>query len=137
MIYRIVVRGYDSGINELLHAQVHRYNPRTKKTVVANSEKKKNDKICRLGIMQSGHKNLRIDKPIFVHYHFYCKDKKHDKTNLAYGFCKSFLDALQEMKVIKNDGWNEIYNVDFSFHIDKGNPRVEIELEEMEADSND
>lgn len=129
MGYTVTVYGYDSGLNELLNHQEKRYDPRTKRMRVYNNEKRKNDKLCVKAINESEIKGVRIKKPIFVHYHFFCKDKMRDKTNIAYAFCKSFLDSLQICKVIPNDGWANIENVDFSFEVDKHNPRVVVDIE--------
>ena len=130
MKYAVTVKGYDSGLNELLNAQRQKYDPRLHKMRVFNPEKKKNDTLCSKAIRCCAElKGVTINQPIWVHYHFYCKDKKHDKTNIAYAFCKSFLDSLQVCKVIPNDGWSNIENVDFTFEIDKQNPRVVAEIE--------
>lgn len=130
--YTVTVLGYDSGLNELLHHQEKRYDPRTHRMRVFNTEKTKNDRLCIKYIKTCKElSGVHIEKPIFVHYHFYCVDKKRDKTNIAYAFCKSFLDSLQACKVIDNDGWANIHNVDFTFEIDKKNPRVEVEIEVM------
>lgn len=133
MIYKCIVKGYDSGLNELLNAQRQKYDPRTKRMRVYNTEKTKNDRLCCKAIKNCQElKKAKIDKPIWVHYHFHCKDKMRDKTNIAYAFCKSFLDSLQLCNVIPNDGWANIENVDFTFDIDKTNPRVVVEIEEIE-----
>lgn len=132
MVYKCVVVGYDSGLNELLNAQGKVWDKRLRRYRVFNTEKRKNDTLCAKYIRKYL-KGVHIENPIVVHYHFYCSDKKHDKTNIAYAFCKSFLDSLQICKVIDNDGWNNIENVDFAFEIDKLNPRVEVEIEVIEV----
>lgn len=132
MKYLVIVKGYDSGLNELLNHQEKKYDFRTKKMRVFNPEKRKNDNLCIKAIKGTKTlQNVRITNPIWVHYHFYCKDKMRDKTNIAYAFCKSFLDSLQTCKVIPNDGWSNIENVDFTFEIDKDDPRVEVDIEVM------
>lgn len=132
MKYKVEVYGYDSGLNELLAHQEKRYDPRTRRMRVFNTEKSKNDRLCIKSIEKFSNLNgVHIDAPIFVHYHFFCKDKMRDKTNVAYAFCKSFLDSLQYCKVIDNDGWANIENVDFTFEVDKNNPRVVVEIEVM------
>ena len=46
-------------------------------------------------------------------------------------FAKKFiLDALQEMKILKNDGWAEVAGFEDRFYVDKRNPRVEVEIYE-------
>lgn len=37
---------------------------------------------------------------------------------------------LQEMKILKNDGWAEVAGFEDRFYVDKHNPRVEVEIYE-------
>lgn len=74
---------------------------------------------------------VRIKKPIIIHYKFFAKDKAHDRSNIASAFAKSFEDAMQELNIIKNDGWNDVVGFTFDFDVDKGNPRVHIVIEEL------
>jgi len=58
------------------------------------------------------------------------KDKRRDKDNIC--FAKKFiLDAMQNGRIIKNDGWDQIKYLHDEFDIDKNNPRVEILIEEV------
>lgn len=63
---------------------------------------------------------------------FYCKNKRKDKDNILSGAIKFILDGLQLAGVIVNDGWKEIGKINFDFEVDKGNPRIEIEMREVE-----
>lgn len=130
--HKVTVIGYDSGLNEILNSTVKKWDSRLKKLIVNNPEKAHNDRLCEKYIKKDL-KDVKIDRPIFVIYHFHCKDKKHDKTNIAYAFCKSFLDALQHCKVIKSDGWDFIENVRFTFEVNRNQtPYVEVEIHEVE-----
>ena len=55
----------------------------------------------------------------------------HDRMNVASAFIKSFEDALQKQKVIKNDGWNDVLTPTLEFEIDRKNPRVEVVVKEV------
>lgn len=69
--------------------------------------------------------------PISLKIRWICKNKRKDKDNIA--FAKKFLfDGMQQAGVIPNDGWKEIGDWSEEFSIDKNNPRIEIEIEEME-----
>ena len=46
MEYRVTVKGFDSGLNELLSNQTRRWDKRTKRMIVTNPEKAKNDNLC-------------------------------------------------------------------------------------------
>ena len=132
MIYKFTVFGFDSGLNELLAGRM--YDFRTKK--YRNHVKNKNDLICQKSIKQNL-KDVVIDKPISISYHFYCKNKMRDRMNVGSACIKSFEDALQKCGVIKNDGWDDVLTPELHFSIDKENPRVEVSIKEMEDILND
>lgn len=128
MIYQLTVKGFNSGLNELLSGRI--YDHRTKK--YRNYVKNKNDDICCKAIQISKElKDVCIVKPIIIHYSFFVKNKLHDRMNIASAFIKSFEDALQKCNVIKNDGWDDVLTPTLEFAIDKKEPRVEIIIEEI------
>lgn len=127
--YEITIYGFDSGLNEVLNG-VH-FDYRLKRIV--NPVKKKNDELM---IKQLRFKSelKNIQTPIVIHYAFYAKDKRRDRMNIASAADKSFEDALQKVGFIKNDGFNDVLNATFEFHVDKENPRIEIKITEVEKD---
>lgn len=125
----MTVKGFKSGLNELLGGRM--YDHRTKK--YRNSEKSKNDAICAKYIKLSKDlRGVKIDRPVIIHYEFYCENKMHDRMNVASAFIKSFEDALQKCRVLKNDGWDDVLTPTLAFDIDKQKPRVEVTIEEVE-----
>lgn len=71
-----------------------------------------------------------IRTPVRITYRWYCKNKRKDKSNIA--FAKKFIeDGLVNAGVLKNDGWNDIEGFNDRFYIDKDNPRVEVEITEL------
>ena len=100
------------GLNELLGGRL--YNFRTKK--YHNPTKAEND------------------KPIQCTFWIYAPNKRHDRGNLCSAAEKSFLDALQLAKVIKNDGWDDVIDSVFHTEVDKENPRVVVEIEVLERE---
>lgn len=131
-VYKVLVKGFDSGLNELLASQRMTYDRRIKKYRVFNAEKAKNDKICREWILKAGMRKVKLQTPIHIHYRFFVKDKRHDVSNVVSGFIKSFEDALQELKILKNDGMNDVLPYTFEFYVDRENPRIEVEIREVE-----
>lgn len=132
MTYQVVISNSKhtfplKGLNELLGGRI--YNPRTGK--YHNPVKAENDKVCRLAI-QKYMRGVKIDKPIKCTFYIYAKDKMHDRGNLSSTTEKSFLDALQEMKVIKNDGFDDVLDSTFITELDRTNPRIVVEIEEVE-----
>lgn len=129
MVYKVVISRTDKkfpikGLNELLAGMF--WNARTKK--FQNEVKSNNDKMCRLAIQKHMH-GVKIDNPIRCNFHIYAKDKKHDRGNVYTATEKSFLDALQQMKVIKNDGFDDVMDSTFITELDRDNPRIEVEIE--------
>lgn len=58
---------------------------------------------------------------------WYEPNQKRDKDNIA--FAKKFiLDALQEAGTLTGDGWSQVVGFSDEFHVDKENPRIEIEI---------
>ncbi len=131
MRYQVTVKGFKSGLNELIAGRM--YDHRTKK--YRNPIKNKNDALCVKCIKASRSlRGVKIDRPIIIHYAFYCEDKMHDRMNIASAFIKSFEDALQKFNVIKNDGFDDVLTPTLYFEVDKENPRVEIVIEEKESE---
>lgn len=132
MIYKVVISNSKhtfplKGLNELLAGRI--YNFRTKK--YHNSVKAENDKIC-LKAIKKYMANVIIDKPIQCTFLIYTKDKRHDRGNLTSACEKSFLDALQTARVIKNDGFDDVLDSIFHTDVDKNNPRIVVEIKEVE-----
>ena len=130
MKYKVIIANNNrkfplKGLNELLAGRV--YNFRTKK--YHNSVKSENDKVCRLAIQKYMPK-VKINNPIRCTYYIYAQDKRHDRGNL-YSADKSFLDALQQAKVIKNDGFDDVLDSVFHTELCRDNPRIEVIIEEV------
>ena len=45
---------------------------------------------------------------------------------------KVIFDALQNMGILKNDGWKQIKSITEYWEVDKKNPRIEVILESEE-----
>ena len=131
MRYKVTIPNWASGLNELLNHQEKRWDARLKKMRVYNTEKTKNEKIIRECLRRQKMSGVRIEKPIAIQYKIYAKDKKHDRQNLGSCLDKCFCDALQTMKIIKNDGWNDIVHIKFDYDVDPQNPRAEIIITEL------
>lgn len=74
---------------------------------------------------------LRITKPVYIRYHWIEPNKKRDLDNISSFGRKVIQDALVKTKVLQNDGWANIVGFCDSFSVDKNNPRIEIEIEEV------
>jgi len=61
---------------------------------------------------------------------WYCKNRRKDKDNIIAGQ-KFILDGLVKADVLENDGWKQVGKLTHDFAVDKGNPRVEVEIKEF------
>lgn len=110
--------------------------PTTNKIVEANRRnkyaggKQKRKYTDIITMLTRGQMKKEIAEKVDLHCHWYCKDRRTDKDNVSGGL-KFVLDGLQDARVLKNDGWEEIGNIFHYFHIDKKNPRLELELIEI------
>ena len=132
MTYRVVITNANGtfpikGLNELLGGRM--YDFRTKK--YRNPVKSANDAICARAIRKYM-RGVKIDKPIQCTYWIYAQDKRHDRGNLSSACEKSFLDALQQAKVISNDGFDDVFDSIFHTAVDRHNPHIEVEIEVIE-----
>ena len=77
-------------------------------------------------------KRWRASKPVFMHYTWYEPNTKRDKDNICAGGRKIIQDALVKIEVLPGDGWHDIVGFSDSFRVDKQEPRIEVEIEEVE-----
>lgn len=101
---------------------------RGNKYAAANQKKKYTKLIAYYTLAQM---KKEIVKKVDIKCKWYCKNKMTDKDNISTGI-KFILDGLQEAGILKNDGWNEIGDIHHYFEVDKDNPRIELELIEVE-----
>ena len=90
--------------------------------------KKDDTESCRLSCIGKA----KIINPVKVTFIWVCKDERKDPDNIA--FAKKFiLDGMVTAGIIKDDGWKEIKGFEDKFEVDKDNPRVVVEIREMEG----
>ena len=71
-------------------------------------------------------RSLRIDKPVFMVYHFYEADRKRDHDNVSAFAHKVVQDALVQAKILKNDGWKDIVGYQDLFFVTANQPYIEV-----------
>lgn len=123
MKYKLIIPGLLPGLNEYTEAnRINRYKAAAMKNQAENV----------IGLMiKSQMRKIEIIKPVIINYTWIEANRKRDKDNIC--FAKKFIqDALVKTKVLKNDGWKEIEGFTDSFKVDKKNPRVEVEIVEVE-----
>lgn len=73
----------------------------------------------------------KVSKADFI-ITWYCENKRKDKDNIMGGGQKFIFDGLVKAGILENDGWAQIGNVTHLFEVDKGNPRIEVEIAEVD-----
>lgn len=69
-------------------------------------------------------------EPVTLHFHWYMKNDRKDLDNIA--FAKKFiLDGMVQAGLLYDDSHKWVRGFTDSFEIDKSNPRVEIEIKEV------
>tara|TARA_R110000824_G_scaffold33553_7_gene107434 strand:- start:1119 stop:1484 length:366 start_codon:yes stop_codon:yes gene_type:complete len=70
-------------------------------------------------------------KPVKVVFRWFEPSRRRDVDNVAFG-CKFCLDGLVEAGVLEDDSQKHVPQIQHFFDLDRDNPRVEIEIEELD-----
>lgn len=121
---KLIIPGRLPGLNEYIAAE------RTHKQKAAKMKRREQDAViwcirsCKL---------KKCSKGIYMRYLWVEKDKRRDKDNICAFGRKVIQDALVESKIIPNDNWEWIKGFSDEFATDNKNPRIEIEILEVEG----
>ena len=121
---KFTIWGTLPGMNEVIAENRRNYH--------AGAKLKKETQYLVVTAARKGLKKWKATGPVWMRYKWFEPNKKRDKDNIAGGGRKIIQDALVEAGYLRNDGWNEIKGFADEFYIDKGEPRVEIYIEEDE-----
>ena len=120
---KLTIWGTLPGLNDFIDANRRNYH--------AGAKLKKEAQFL---VVTAARKSLRRWKatgPVWMTYKWFEPNRKRDKDNIAAGGRKIIQDALVEAGVIRNDGWNDIRGFSDEFYVDKNEPRIEVEIEEV------
>lgn len=121
-----MIKGRLAGLNEYTNAA------RTNRFRSADLKREMNDFI--LWQIRGQLRGYKADGKVYLRFDWYEPNRRRDMDNVA--FAKKFVqDALVNGGYLKNDGWKHVVGFSDSFHIDKDDPRVEVEIVEVEGDS--
>lgn len=123
MTVQFTIQGRLAGLNEYTKAcRANRY--------VGARMKEDNERKVKYAIMTSNIGLIKIERKVKITYRWYEENKRRDLDNIA--FAKKFIqDALVEWGMLQGDGWRHIIGFSDEFYIDKDNPRIEVEIEEV------
>lgn len=80
-------------------------------------------------------RGCRFEKPVFILFTFYEKDRRRDRDNVASFARKVIQDALVEFGTLQDDGWDQVTGYMDRFHVDSKNPRIVVEFIEQEEET--
>lgn len=95
--------------------------------------KARNEALVKVAIKQQM-RSLRIERPVYMEYTWYERNKRRDLDNISSFGRKVIQDALVQTRVLVNDGWNEIVGFSDQFYVDAANPRIEVLIREVGDD---
>ena len=118
-------------LNEYIKAERARIRTRGNKflTEGAVMKRKWQDKIA--VYILNALRGKKANPPVIIHYHYFEENAKRDIGNIHAPFQKFCEDALQDCGVIENDNQKCVVGFTALFDIDKENPRIEVEIEEV------
>ena len=124
MTVNFTIQGKLAGLNDYTKAcRCNRY--------VGARMKEENERKVLCAVMQSPSRNTKLTGKVVINYRWYESNKRRDLDNIA--FAKKFIqDALVEYGVLQGDGWRHIVGFNDMFYVDKDNPRIEVEISEVE-----
>ena len=114
-MFKLVIPGRLPGLNEYIAAE------RTSRYKAAAMKRE-----CEALVLPAARRSLRkwrqTDKPVIMRYTWYEKDRRRDMDNISsYG------------RYLRGDGWECIAGFADGFAVDRKNPRVEVEIVEVET----
>lgn len=123
MNHVFIIKGKLPGLND--YTAACRTNPHKGAAMKADSES------IVITAIRAQFRRLHIERPVRIAYRWYEPNKRRDLDNISSFGRKVIQDALVKTHVLDNDGWQNIVGFKDSFFVDKGNPRIEVEIMEV------
>lgn len=124
MRYTLIIAGRLSNMNDYTNAcRTNQYK--------GAKLKQKNENVVKQAIYEQLGR-LRIKNPVRMLYRWYEPNKRRDLDNISAFGRKVIQDALVDTRVLQDDGWRYVKGFQDEFYVDKGNPRIEVEIIEDE-----
>ena len=121
---RFEIPGRLAGMNEYTAAQ--------RSNAYAGANMKKRDGLKIACIARSALRKYKAKKPVILHFTWIEQNRRRDKDNITgYGH-KVIIDALVQAGILHDDGWDYVAGYTDSFDVDKKNPRIIVEIEEVD-----
>lgn len=122
--YLLTIPGRLDNLNDYISAErTNRYK---------GAEMKSRNESLVINAIRQCMRGVKIDKPVFMEYRWYERNKRRDLDNISSFGRKVIQDSLVYAHVLRNDGWKEIQGFSDSFFLDTDNPRIEVLIREVE-----
>lgn len=122
--YRLTIPGRLPGLNE--------YTATTRANRYKGAQMKRQSQDTVLWCIRGQLHRRRFDRPVFLLFTFYEKDRRRDHDNVSSYARKIIQDALVQAGTIQDDGWSCITGYLDRFAVDSSNPRITVEFIEQE-----
>lgn len=120
LLGRLIIPGRMPGLNDYIAAE------RSNRYMAAKMKHEWQTLVCKE--IRRQWRGLKFEEPIFLGYKFYESNKRRDHDNVA-GFAhKVVQDAMVQMEVIRDDGWDYISGFIDWFQVDKKEPHIVIDV---------
>lgn len=96
---------------------------------IGASFKKKQTKRVSMELIAAG--VPKFTRPVLMHFRWFERDRRRDRDNIRSGE-KYIMDALTERERITNDTQKWVIDSHHEILLDKQNPRIEIDIEEIQ-----
>lgn len=124
MEYLLVIPGRLDNLNDYISAErTNRYK---------GAQMKSRSEAVVINAVRQCMRGIQIDKPVYMEYTWYEKNKRRDLDNISSFGRKVIQDSLVHTHVLKNDGWKEIVGFSDTFYVDAINPRIEVLIREVQ-----
>lgn len=120
MTYRLTIPGKLPGMNE--------YTTACKRNPYAGADMKKKSEQLVLLLAKSQLRGVKVKPPVYLRYHWTEPNTRRDKDNIAGFGMKVIQDAIVRAGILPDDGWNYIKGFSHEFSVDKGNPRITVDI---------
>ena len=120
LLGRLIIHGRMPGLNDYIAAE------RSNRYQAAKMKHEWQTLVCHE--IRNQLKGVKLIEPVFLAYTFYEPNKRRDHDNVS-GFAhKVIQDALVQMGVLRDDGWDYVAGFVDWFRLDKKEPHIVVDV---------
>jgi len=131
MQYKLTIPGTLPNLNDYLKAERQTIRAGGKFTTRGNELKQTSQDYIIYYIRQQL-RGVHITKPVRLNYTIFEPNHKRDLDNVSAFIHKTVQDSLVLVGILDNDGWKNIKGFTDDFAVDKGSPRIEVVIVEVD-----